>query len=155
MENRAMTRIEFEADTLEELVEMARRWVAAYPELAPAAPALSGLEPPATERLADVLGRITSPASRQLLREVAACSLVGDALVVDDDLLRRCGVSGRDSFVGVLGVVNRTMRRRAHRDLLSWDPIARGYRMDPEDALVAAEVLGPPASLPPTAEPSP
>ena len=137
-----MRRIEFEADTIEELVDMARRWVAAYPELA-SAPAPGKAAPPAQEQLSEVVARITSPASQQFLREVAACSLAGEALAVDDGLRVRCGLPPGGSCVGVLGVANRTMRRRAGRDLISWDPAARGYRMSVDDARVTAEILGP------------
>ncbi|MBA3688381.1 MAG: hypothetical protein H0W81_06105 [Chloroflexi bacterium] len=138
-----MRRIEFEADTIGELVDMARRWVAAYPELArdqvPANP-----EPPALEELQDVLLRITSPASQQFLREVAAQTLAGEVLPIDDALRVRCGLPPGRTFVGVLGVANRTMRRRAGRDVVSWDSAAHGYRMSVDDARVVGETLGPP-----------
>jgi len=137
-----MPRIEFEADTLDELVGMARRWVAAYPELAgDQAPAHA--EPPVPEPLRDVLLRIASPASQQFLREVAATTLAGEALPIDDALRVRCGLPPGRPFVGVLGVANRTMRRRARRDLVNWDARAHGYRMDVDDARVIEEVLGP------------
>lgn len=124
-----MARIEFEADTLEQLVEMARHWVAAYP---------------VPEALDAVLKRITTTPSKRLLSEVAARSLEGEALVVDRQLLDRLGVADRTSLVGVLGVANRTMRRRAHRDLLTSDKVAGGYRMATEDALVVIRVFGAP-----------
>ncbi len=141
-----MARIEFEANTLEELVEMARRWVAAFPEFATHTSGPARVASPAPEGLADVLARITSPLSRRLLGEIAARSLVGDALVVDGGLLERLGLPNRGSFVGVLGVANRTMRRRANRDLLVWDPVAHGYRMDADDARVVLDVVGAPAT---------
>ena len=95
-----MPRVEFEAEALEELVAVARHWVDAYP---------------VPEDLEQVLERITSPTSRRLLAEAAARSLEGEALVVDNELLDRLGVTDRTALVGVLGVANRTMRRRAHR----------------------------------------
>jgi len=136
-----MRRIEFEADTIEELVDMARRWVAGYPVLA-ADSAAQG--EPAVEELEAVLRRIKSPASLQFLREVAARSLGGEALPIDDALRARCGVPPRRPFVGVLGVANRTMRRRAGRDLVTWDPVGQGYRVSAADAHVVASVLGGP-----------
>ena len=139
-----MRRVEFEADTIEELVDMARRWVAAYPELA-SGPASSSIEP-APEQLEDVLARIKSPASLQFLREVAARSLVGDALPIDDSLRQRCGLAPGGSFVGVLGVANRTMRRRAGRQLVTWDPLISGYQMTPQDARKVIDAIGPPDS---------
>jgi len=144
-----MARIEFEADTLQELVAMARRWVAAYPELETSDAAGTGARSRAPEALSAVLARISSPVSRQLLREIAVGSQFGEPVVVDNGLLERLGVPDRGSFVGVLGVVNRTMRRRAHRQLLSWDPDAHGYRMDADDARVVLGVVGAPASSPP------
>lgn len=125
-----MRRIEFAAETLEELVDMARRWVAAYPELQAAV----GAQPSGSERLEDVLARVTSSASRQFLREVAARTLAGEALP-----------RGR-TLVGVLGVANRTMRRRAGRELVSWDPQAGGYRVSLDDARIIVDTLGPPTT---------
>jgi hypothetical protein len=141
-----MARIEFEADSLEVLVEMARRWVAAFPEFAAHDLAPDRSVSRAPEGLAAVLTRISSLRTRKLISEVAARSLSGEALIVNGELLERLGVPDRGSFVGVLGVVNRTMRNRAHRDLLAWDPVVHGYRMDADDARVVIDVFGPPAS---------
>ncbi len=143
-----MPRVEFEAGTLDELVEMARRWVAAYPELGFGLP---DVESAGVEQLEDVLRRITSPTTRQFLREAAESSRRGDALVIDDGLRARLGRSPGDSLVGILGVANRTMRRRARRELLTWDPDVPGYRMDREDAAIVLEVLGRPTDTEPTA----
>ena len=63
-----MPRVEFESDTLEELVRMAQRWVAGYPE--GAADRAASQEPP-PETLEDVLRRIKSAASQHFLRAVA------------------------------------------------------------------------------------
>ena len=138
-----MVRVEFEADTLEELVGMARRWVAAYPELA-ASEAQGDERTVGSESLEQVLGRIRSRASRQFLREIGERTLVGDALVIDDALRERCGLAPGQALVGVLGVANRTMRKRAGRDLISWDPAAGGYRVATADAQVILEAFGPP-----------
>jgi len=137
-----VARVEFEADTTEALVEMARRWVAAYPEFASAE---SGDDEPTlgAESLEDVLGRIHSPASRQFLREVAERTLAGETLVIDDALRVRCGLPPGRTFVGVLGVANRTMRQRAGRRLVIWDAAASGYRVDPDDARIVLATLGP------------
>lgn len=124
-----MARIEFEADSIDELVEMARHWVDAYP---------------VPEGLEAVLERITSVRSQRLLSEVAARSKDDEVLVIDDQLLDRVGVADRTALVGVLGVANRTMRRRAHRDLLTTDRETGGYRMATADALVVLEAFGAP-----------
>ena len=134
-----MPRVEFESDTIEELVRMAQRWVAAYPE--GAADRAASQEPP-PETLEDVLRRIKSVASRHFLRAVAARTLAGDALPIDDALRARCGLPPGGAFVGVLGVANRTMRLRAHRDLVVWDPVAGGYRMSVDDARIVVDCLG-------------
>jgi hypothetical protein len=134
-----MPRVEFESDTLEELVRMARRWVAGFPEFGADETAS---QPPVAESLEEVLARIKSPASLQFLREVAGATLAGEALAVDDELRRRCGLPSGRNFVGVQGVANRTMRARAGRDLVSWDPDARGYRMSSTDAEAVVDTLG-------------
>lgn len=137
-----MARIEFEADTLEQLVDMARQWVAGYAPTGPPPAAAAPPQGPQPEELPDVLTRIVSPTSRAFMRAVAERSVKGGVLVVDEELLAGLGVADEKAFVGVRGVANRTMRRRAHRDLVTWDPARHGYRMDREDALVALDVLG-------------
>jgi len=135
-----MRRITFEAKTLEELVELVQHWVGADQHLTvPAAPS-------AHENLEEVLARIHSSASRQFLRELAARALSDQALVIDDGLRMRGGLPPGRSFVGVLGVANRTMRRRAGRELISWDPRAGGYRVSAEDARTILATYGPPSS---------
>ncbi len=135
-----MPRVEFESESIEELVRMAQRWVAGFPEFGADETAS---QPPVIENLEEVLARIKSPASLQFLREVAGATLAGEALAVDDELRRRCGLPPARNFVGVQGVANRTMRARAGRDLVTWDPDARGYGMSPEDAHTVLDTLGP------------
>lgn len=136
-----MPRVTFESDELEEVVRMAQRWVAAYPEFVADE---TSPQPPVVESLEEVLARIKSPASLQFLREVAGATLAGEVLVVDDELRRRCGLPPERNFVGVQGVANRTMRRRAHRDLVKWDPVTGGYRMSDDDARIVDDCLGQP-----------
>jgi len=136
-----LPRVELEADTIEELVDMVRRWVAGYPEEGADQSTDQELPP---ETLESVLERIKSPASRLFLREVAARTLAGETLRIDDALRARCGVLPGRPFVGVLGVANRTMRRRASRDLVTWDPVGEGYQVSFDDALVIARTLGGP-----------
>lgn len=131
-------RVEFEADTLEELVAMARRWAA---KEAGGAETQSGKP----EQLEDVLLRIRSPSSLHFLREVAARSLEGSALALDAAFRERLGLPAEGALVGVVGVANRTMRRRAGRDLVYSDKQGHGYRMSNKDAQAVIATLGPPA----------
>ncbi len=97
-----MARIEFEADTLEQLVDMARQWVAGYG----GATARISVAPPQDRQteLRDVLARIVSPASRAFIRAVAERSLSDQVLVVDEAVLTRLGVTDEKAFVGVRGL---------------------------------------------------
>ena len=78
--------------------------------------------------------------SRRTFLEIAG--LVGGGVMLRRSLLGEASPIGAGLKVGVLGVINRTMRRRAQRDLVTWDRAARGYRMDPADARVVIEILG-------------
>ena len=130
-----MPRIEFEADTEEELIALAWRWVMG--------PRHQEAEPPMDEadqadlrrkQLGEVLNAIQGADSRRLLREVAELSTQDAVLVLDADLTARYGKQTGTAFAGIVAGPNKVMRRVAHRDLISWDADARGYRMDPADA---------------------
>jgi hypothetical protein len=134
-------RVEFEADTEDELLDLAWRWVMG-PQRQPGA-AGSGQtadqEDLRRRQLGEVLNGIRGTDSRRLLREVAERSTRNAALVLDTDLAQRYGKHTNTAFAGIVAGPNKVMRRVARRDLITWDPDARGYRMDPADAAVVLE----------------
>ena len=138
-----MPRIEFEADTEEELVSLARRWVMGPGRAAPALAARRGREQDRTEvrrrELGEVLNGIRGADSRRLLREVAELSVENEALPLDANLRARYGKSTGTAFAGIVAGPNKVMRRVAGRNLIVWDADARGYRMDSADARIVLE----------------
>ena len=136
-----MPRVEFEADTEEELVSLAWRWVMGpRREVEHIAPTDAADETELRRsQLAVVLRTIRGPDSRRLVREVAELSLTDRALVLDEALRERYGKSTGTAFAGIVAGPNKVMRRIARRDLLIWDPVAGGYRMDPADATTVLE----------------
>jgi hypothetical protein len=134
-------RVEFEADTEEELIALAWRWVMGPKrELDHAAEAGSGDETALRRRqLVEVLRAIRGVDSRRLVREVAELSLQDGALVLDDGLRQRYGKSTGTAFAGIVAGPNKVMRRVASRDLLIWDAAERGYRMHPADAEIVLQ----------------
>ena len=135
-----MPRIEFEADTEEELLALAWRWVMG-PDRQPGTAGDRTVDQADLRRrqLGEVLNAIRGTDSRRLLREVAELSAQDAALVLDADLARRYGKSTGTAFAGIVAGPNKVMRRVARRDLITWDPDARGYRMDPADAALVLE----------------
>jgi hypothetical protein len=133
-------RIEFEADTEEQLVGMAWRWVMG-PQHQPGDPVVdeADLVDLRRKQLGEVLNAIHGTDSRRLLREVAELSNQNAALVLDADLTARYGKQSGTAFAGIVAGPNKVMRRVAHRDLITWDPDARGYRMDPADAAIVLQ----------------
>ena len=136
-----MPRVEFEADTEEELVSLAWRWVMGpRREVEPAVPTDVADETELRRsQLAVVLRTIRGPDSRRLVREVAELSVGDRALVLDESLRERYGKRTGTAFAGIVAGPNKVMRRIARRDLLVWDPVAGGYRMDPADATIVLE----------------
>ena len=136
-----MPRVEFEADSEEELLALAWRWVMG-PERQPGV-AGSGQtadrEDLRRRQLGEVLNAIRGTDSRRLLREVAELSTQNAVLVLDAELAARYGKKTGTAFAGIVAGPNKVMRRVARRDLINWDPDARGYRMDPADAEVVLE----------------
>jgi hypothetical protein len=135
-------RIEFEADTEEELLALAWRWVMGpqrQPGLAGGSAQAADQEDLRRRQLGEVLNAIRGTDSRRLVREVAERSTRNAALVLDADLAKRYGKRTGTAFAGIVAGPNKVMRRVARRDLISWDPDARGYRMDPADAEVVRE----------------
>jgi hypothetical protein len=135
-----MPRVEFEADSEEQLLALAWRWV-----MGPSRD-LGGPDPDQTDQadlrrrqLGEVLNAIRGADSRRLLREVAELSTRDEALVLDADLAARYGKRTGTAFAGIVAGPNKVMRRVARRDLISWDADARGYRMDPADAEVVLQ----------------
>ncbi len=137
-----MPRIEFEADSEEELLALAWRWVMG-PQRQPAFAGGSGQtadqEDLRRRQLGEVLNAIRGTDSRRLLREVAELSTRNTALVLDADLAQRYGKRTNTAFAGIVAGPNKVMRRVARRDLITWDPDARGYRMDSADAEIVLE----------------
>jgi hypothetical protein len=137
-----MPRIEFEAESEEELLSLAWRWVMG-PQRQPAIAGGSGQtadqEDLRRRQLGEVLNAIRGTDSRRLLREVAERSTRNSALVLDADLAQRYGKRTNTAFAGIVAGPNKVMRRVARRDLITWDPDARGYRMDPADAEIVLE----------------
>jgi hypothetical protein len=136
-----MPRIEFEAETEEALLALAWRWVMG-PQRRPGLATTDQAADQADLRrrqLGEVLNAIRGTDSRRLLREVAELSTRNEALVLDADLATRYGKRTGTAFAGIVAGPNKVMRRVARRDLITWDPGARGYRMDPSDAEIVLE----------------
>jgi hypothetical protein len=128
-------RIEFEADSEQELEALAWRWVMG-PQRQSGEPVTSAADQADLRRrqLGEVLNAIRGADSRRLLREVAELSTRDQALVLDADLAARYGKRTGTAFAGIVAGPNKVMRRVARRDLITWDADVRGYRMDPADA---------------------
>jgi len=127
-------RIEFEADTEEQLLALARRWVMGPGEAEPAVVYQAGQADPRRRQLGEALNAIRGTDSRRFLREVAELSVAGAALPLDAALAARYGKKTNTAFAGIVAGPNKVMRRVARRDVVTWDGDARGYRMDPADA---------------------
>lgn len=135
-----MPRIEFEAETEDQLLALAWRWVMG-PQLRPDAVVADQADQADLRRrqLGEALNAIRGSDSRRLLREVAELSLQGAALVLDADLAARYGKRTGTAFAGIVAGPNKVMRRVARRDLVTWDADVRGYRMDPADAEIVLQ----------------
>lgn len=135
-----MPRIEFEAETEDELLALAWRWVMG-PRLPTGDPALDQADQAELRRrqLGEALNAIRGADSRRLLREVAELSTRNQVLVLDRALAARYGKRTGTAFAGIVAGPNKVMRRVARRDLISWDGDARGYRMDPRDAEIVLQ----------------
>jgi hypothetical protein len=135
-----MPRIEFEADSEEQLVALAWRWVMG-PERHAGGPVADPADQADLRRrqLGEVLNAIRGSDSRRLLHEVAELSMRNAALVLDKDLAARYGKQSGTAFAGIVAGPNKVMRRVARRDLINWDADARGYRMDPAEAEIVLE----------------
>ena len=135
-----MPRIEFEAETEEQLLALAWRWVMG-PQHQPGDPVMdeTDLADLRRKQLGEVLNAIQGADSRRLLREVADMSTRNEALRLDADLTARYGKQTGTAFAGIVAGPNKVMRRVARRDLITWDADVRGYRMDPADAEIVLE----------------
>jgi hypothetical protein len=128
-------RVEFEADTEEELLALAWRWVMGPARHVPGpVPDQADQADLRRRQLGEVLNAIRGADSRRLLREVADLSTRNIALVLDAELAAKYGKRTGTAFAGIVAGPNKVMRRVARRDLITWDADARGYRMDPADA---------------------
>lgn len=138
-----MPRVEFEANTEEELVALAWRWVMGpRRESGPFAldPADQADQADLRRRqLGEVLNAVRGADSRRLLREVAELAMQDAALVLDATLTARYGKRTGTAFAGIVAGPNKVMRRVGRRDLITWDADARGYRMDPADAEIVLQ----------------
>lgn len=130
-----MPRIEFEAETEDELLALAWRWVMG-PARQRGAPVADGDDQVDLHRrqLVEVLNAIRGSDSRRFVREVAELSRAGAAVVLDEALKQRYGKQTGTAFAGIVAGPNKVMRRVARRDLIIWDGSAGGYRMDPAHA---------------------
>ena len=135
-----MPRVEFEADTEEELLALAWRWVMG-PQRQPGGTVGDPGDQADLRRrqLGELLNAIRGADSRRFVREVAELSARGEPLVLDAELAVRYGKQSGTAFAGIVAGPNKVMRRVGRRDLITWDPDARGYRMDPEDAEILLE----------------
>ena len=135
-----MPRIEFEAETEEQLLALAWRWVMG-PQHQPGDPVVdeADLADLRRKQLGEVLNAIQGADSRRLLREVADLSTRNAAVVLDAALTASYGKQTGTAFAGIVAGPNKVMRRVAHRDLIIWDADARGYRMDPADAEIVLQ----------------
>jgi hypothetical protein len=128
-------RIEFEADTEDQLLALAWRWVMGPPHQAGGSVSNQADQADLRRRqLGEVLNAIRGADSRRLLREVAELSTRNGALILDAALAARYGKRTGTAFAGIVAGPNKVMRRVARRDLITWDADVRGYRMDPADA---------------------
>ena len=135
-----MVRVEFEAETEEQLLALAWRWVMGPKRLPVGQPREEVDQADLRRRqLGEVLNAIRGTDSRRLLREVADRSTRNEALVLDATLTARYGKRTGTAFAGIVAGPNKVMRRVARRDLITWDPDARGYRMDPADAAIVQQ----------------
>ena len=133
-------RIEFEADTEDELVALAWRWVMGPQHQHGGSVAVQADQADLRRRqLGEALNAIRGADSRRLLREVAELALQDAALVLDRDLAARYGKKTGTAFAGIVAGPNKVMRRVARRDLVTWDADVRGYRMDPADAEIVLQ----------------
>jgi hypothetical protein len=133
-------RIAFEADTEEQLLGLAWRWVMG-PQRQSGGPLSDQTDHTDLRRrqLGEVLNAIRGADSRRLLREVAELSTRDQALVLDGELTARYGKRSGTAFAGIVAGPNKVMRRVARRDLITWDADVRGYRMDPGDAEIVLQ----------------
>jgi hypothetical protein len=133
-------RIEFEAETEDQLLALAWRWVMG-PQHQPDTVVTDQANQADLRRrqLGEALNAIRGADSRRLLREMAELSLQGAALVLDADLAARYGKKTGTAFAGIVAGPNKVMRRVARRDLVTWDADVRGYRMDPADAEIVLQ----------------
>ena len=135
-----MPRVEFEADTEEQLLALARRWVMGPPNRPESSHATDADEAELHRRqLGEALNGIRGRDSRRLLREVAELSVKNEALVLDTRLIAGYGKRTGTAFAGIVAGPNKVMRRVARRDLVTWDADAHGYRMDPTDAEIVMQ----------------
>lgn len=135
-----MPRIEFEAETEDQLLALAWRWVMGPPHQS-GDPVMDEADQARLRRkqLGEVLNAIQGADSRRLLREVAELSTRNAALALDADLTARYGKQTGTAFAGIVAGPNKVMRRVAHRDLITWDADVRGYRMEPADAEIVLQ----------------
>jgi hypothetical protein len=139
-------RVEFEANTQDELVDLVWRWVMGPERKADEGVDATGGDETELRRrqLMEVLHAIRGVDSRRLVHEVAELSLKDEVLVLDEALRQRYGKSTGTAFAGIVAGPNKVMRRVARRDLLVWDAAGGGYRMHPSDAEIVLKTWAQP-----------
>jgi len=147
-------RIEFEAETEEQLLGLAWRWVMGPQRQTDRSVTAAADQADLRQRqMGEVLNAIRGADSRRLLREVAELSSRDEALVLDAVLTARYGKRSGTAFAGIVAGPNKVMRRVARRDLITWDADVRGYRMDPGDAEIVLQRWPVPAEVVPAIRP--
>ncbi len=136
-----MPRVEFEADTQQELLEMVQRWVGpGAGDMAKPPQSADTREEALTSQIREVIHGIKGVDSRKLVRELAEAAIRGDAVILDERLKSRYNKTTGTAFAGIVSGPNKLMRRIARRDLITWDASVLGYRIHPADAKVVLEV---------------
>jgi len=147
-------RIEFEAETEEQLLALAWRWVMGPQRQTDRSVTAAADQADLRQRqMGEVLNAIRGADSRRLLREVAELSSRDEALVLDAALTARYGKRSGTAFAGIVAGPNKVMRRVARRDLITWDAGVRGYRMDPGDAEIVLQRWPLPTEVVPAVRP--
>jgi hypothetical protein len=128
-----MPRLEFEAETLAELTDLVRYWLAGAQQAAQRVPMIGR-----DEQVRAAMRLVRGEDSRRLLRELAQRAVAGDGpLALDADLRRRYAKASGTAFAGIVGGPNKLMRRVAGRDLIQ--SAGGGYRVDPADAAIVLQ----------------
>ncbi len=132
-----MLHVTFEAPTSDELLEQALQWALETLRASHHRTVLPG-----ASELRAVVERVQGAQARAFLRAVAERARDNQTLTLTEAAARYGRAPDPSAFVGIVGAVNRPMKRQGGRRLILWEPATRGYRMDASDAAVVLEALG-------------